>query len=99
MHSEPDAVVLDDADALSFLSLMSPRYADYFGLAQTRRKVTFTLGKSTGKAKLRSPNGKQESVKVAQVAQVLAPNGEATATCKGDGLTLKTERLTLDLQQ
>ena len=62
-------------------------------------KVTFTLGKSTGKAKLRSPNGKQESVKVAQVAQVLVPSGEATATCKGDGLTLKTERLTLDLQK
>ena len=62
-------------------------------------KVTFTVGKSTGTAKLRSPNGKQESVKVAQVAQVLVPNGEATATCKDDGLTLKTERLTLDLQQ
>ena len=45
VQSEPDAVVLDDADALSFLSLMSPRYADYFGLAQTRRKVTFTLGR------------------------------------------------------
>lgn len=43
--SEPDALVLDDADALSFLSLMSPRYADYFGLAQTRRKVSFTLGR------------------------------------------------------
>ena len=36
---------------------------------------------------------------MAQVAQVLAPNGEATATCKGDELTLKTERLTLDLQK
>jgi hypothetical protein len=40
-----EAAVLDDADALSFLSLMSPRYADHFGLAQTRRKVTFTLGR------------------------------------------------------
>lgn len=44
-RSEPDALVLDDADALSFLSLMSPRYADYFGLAQTRRKVSFTLSR------------------------------------------------------
>ena len=43
--SESDALVLDDADALSFLSLMSPLYADYFGLAQTRRKVSFTLGR------------------------------------------------------
>ena len=45
VQAEHDAVVLDDADALSFLSLMSPRYADYFGLAQTRRKVAFTLGR------------------------------------------------------
>jgi hypothetical protein len=41
----PEGALLDDADALSFLSLMSPRYADHFGLAQTRRKVTFTLGR------------------------------------------------------
>ncbi len=45
IQGERDATVLDDADALSFLSLMSPRYADYFGLAQTRRKVAFTLGR------------------------------------------------------
>ncbi|MBX3198139.1 MAG: DUF4202 family protein [Labilithrix sp.] len=45
VQGEPDASVLDDADALSFLSLMSSRYADYFGLAQTRRKVAFTLGR------------------------------------------------------
>jgi hypothetical protein len=44
-HEDADAALLEDADALSFLSLMSPRYADYFGLAQTRRKVTFTLGR------------------------------------------------------
>jgi Domain of unknown function (DUF4202) len=44
-QAEADAVALDEADALSFLSLLSPRYADYFGLAQTRRKVTFTLGR------------------------------------------------------
>lgn len=42
-NATPDAGVLDEADGLSFLSLMSPRYADHFGLAQTRRKVTFTL--------------------------------------------------------
>lgn len=48
-----DAVVLDDADALSFLSLMSPRYADHFGLAQTRRKVTFTLGRLSPAARER----------------------------------------------
>jgi hypothetical protein len=42
---DPDAVLLDDADALSFLSLNSSRYADHFGLAQTRRKVAFTVGR------------------------------------------------------
>lgn len=42
---DAEAAVLDDADCLSFLSLMSPAYADYFGLAQTRRKVTFTLNR------------------------------------------------------
>lgn len=36
---------LDEADALSFLSLESSRYADHFGLAQTRRKVTHTIGR------------------------------------------------------
>jgi len=61
--------------------------------------VVFTIGKGTGTAKLRSPEGKQESISVNQVAQVLAPNGEATATCNGDKLTLKTERLTLNLEK
>jgi hypothetical protein len=37
--------VLDEADALSFLSLESSRYADHFGLAQTRRKVAHTFGR------------------------------------------------------
>jgi hypothetical protein len=36
---------LDEADALSFLSLESSPYADHFGLAQTRRKVTHTIGR------------------------------------------------------
>ena len=47
LQGEPDAALLDDADGLSFLSLLSPRYADYFGLAQTRRKAT--LLSPTGK--------------------------------------------------
>jgi hypothetical protein len=37
--------LLDEADALSFLSLESSRYADHFGLAQTRRKVAHTIGR------------------------------------------------------
>ena len=62
-------------------------------------KIAFTVGEGTGTAKLRSPSGKQESINVDQVAQVLAPNGEATATCQGDKLTLKTQRLTLNLEK
>ncbi len=40
-----EIAVLDEADALSFLSLESSRYADHFGLAQTRRKVAHTIGR------------------------------------------------------
>jgi Domain of unknown function (DUF4202) len=48
---DPDAVLLDDADALSFLSLNSSAYIDYFGVAQTRRKVAYTLARVGPRAK------------------------------------------------
>lgn len=38
-----DLALLNDADALSFLSLNSVGYLDYFGPEQTRRKVGYTL--------------------------------------------------------
>jgi Domain of unknown function (DUF4202) len=41
----PEVLLLDDADALSFLSLNSTGYIDYFGVAQTRRKVAYTLSR------------------------------------------------------
>ncbi len=52
--SSPEAATLDDADALSFLSLMSPHYGDHFGVAQTRRKLMFTLERlsETARSKL-----------------------------------------------
>jgi hypothetical protein len=43
---DPDAgdlALLNDADALSFFSLNSAGYLDYFGPEQTRRKVAYTL--------------------------------------------------------
>lgn len=40
-----DAALLNDADALSFFSLNSAGYLDYFGPEQTRRKAAFTLGR------------------------------------------------------
>jgi predicted metal-dependent HD superfamily phosphohydrolase len=38
-----DLALLNDADALSFFSLNSPGYLDYYGPEQTRRKVAYTL--------------------------------------------------------
>lgn len=40
-----ELALLNDADALSFFSLNSPGYMDYFGPEATRRKVAFTLAR------------------------------------------------------
>lgn len=40
-----DLALLNDADALSFFSLNSPGYWDYYGPEQTRRKVAWTLAR------------------------------------------------------
>ena len=42
---DAEVLLLNDADALSFFSLNSPGYIDYFGVAQTRRKVAYTLAR------------------------------------------------------
>ena len=42
---DSEVLLLNDADALSFFSLNSPGYIDYFGVAQTRRKVAYTLAR------------------------------------------------------
>ncbi|HEX2121369.1 MAG TPA: DUF4202 family protein [Thermoanaerobaculia bacterium] len=39
---DAEVALLNDADALSFFSLNSSGYADYFGPEQTRRKVAYT---------------------------------------------------------
>ncbi len=44
-RADPDVMLLDDADALSFLSLGSAIYSDYFGIAQTRRKAAYVLSR------------------------------------------------------
>ena len=43
--ADPEVTLLNDAEALSFLSLSSAGYNDYFGVAQTRRKVAYTLSR------------------------------------------------------
>ena len=50
---DPEVLLLNDADALSFFSLNSPGYIDYFGVAQTRRKVAYTLSRLGPRAKER----------------------------------------------
>jgi hypothetical protein len=42
---EHEPGLLSDADALSFFSLNSSGYADYFGADQTRKKVAYTLNR------------------------------------------------------
>ena len=48
-HEQPGAdaelALLNDADALSFFSLNSSGYVDYFGVEQARRKVRYTLSR------------------------------------------------------
>jgi hypothetical protein len=40
---DPELALLNDADALSFFSLNTPGFLEYFGPTQTRRKVVYTL--------------------------------------------------------
>ena len=40
-----EVAVLNDADALSFFSLNSTGFADYYGPAHTRRKLSYTLAR------------------------------------------------------
>jgi hypothetical protein len=42
---DPDVAVLNDADALSFFSLNSTGFADYYGAEHTRLKLRYTLAR------------------------------------------------------
>lgn len=46
----PDAELLGDADALSFFSLNSRGFADYYGPEHTRRKVDYSLRRMSARA-------------------------------------------------
>lgn len=52
---DPEVALLNDADALSWFSLNSPGYADYFGPQQTRKKLLYTWNRmrASARAKLR----------------------------------------------
>jgi hypothetical protein len=42
---DAEVALLNDADGLSFFSLNSNGYADYFGPEQTKKKVAYTLAR------------------------------------------------------
>jgi hypothetical protein len=48
---DPEIDLLNDADALSFMSLNSSAYLDHFGPEETRRKLVYTLGRMGDKAR------------------------------------------------
>lgn len=45
-----DCARLNDADALSFFSLNSPGFFDYFGAAHARKKVAYTIARMSARA-------------------------------------------------
>lgn len=49
--ADPELALLNDADALSFFSLNSSGYADYFGPAQTRKKVAYSWNRMSARAR------------------------------------------------
>jgi hypothetical protein len=49
--SDPELLLLNDADALSFFSLNSPGFADYYGPEHTRRKVRYTVARASPRAR------------------------------------------------
>jgi hypothetical protein len=59
---------LNDADALSFFSLGSPGFVDYFGLDHAHRKVSYTLARMS-----RAARGRLSRIRLrADVARILA---------------------------
>jgi hypothetical protein len=71
-----DAGLLADADALSFFSLNSPGFADYYGAEHTHRKVRYTLGRMSSAAVRRLVGIRLR----ADVARVLAEVAQAEAS-------------------
>jgi hypothetical protein len=45
---DPEVRLINDADALSFFSLNSPAFLDYFGPEHTRRKIRYTFRRLSG---------------------------------------------------
>jgi hypothetical protein len=75
--ADPCRALLNDADALSFFSRNSAGYADYFGPAQTRQKVAYTLGRMRPSARARLATVRVRADVGAAIAEVEAAAGRA----------------------
>lgn len=69
---DPEVDLLNDADALSFFSLNSAGYADYFGPAQTKKKVAYTFGRLGPSARARLSGVRLRSDVRAHLVEVMA---------------------------
>jgi hypothetical protein len=76
--------LLNDADGLSFFSLNSPGYADYFGLEQTKKKVSYTLAR-LGTAARRRLSTVRLRVDVDRLVRELAPDRSAACAADREG--------------
>lgn len=54
-HSDRERTILNDADALSFFSLNSAGFLDYYGVEHTRRKIAYTLARASAAARAKLP--------------------------------------------
>jgi hypothetical protein len=80
----PEAALLGDADALSFFSLNSRGFSDYYGPEHTRRKVEYTLGRMTQRAlgylnQMKLALDVQEYIAVSGRASVVVPRPQEMA--------------------
>jgi hypothetical protein len=78
MQRREDAGLLADADALSFFSLNSPGFSDYYGREHTLKKIRYSLGRMSSSAIQRLPGIRLRG----DVARLLAEvaHAEAAAT-------------------
>lgn len=77
---DPDLDLLNDADALSFFSLNSGGFMNYFGADHTRRKIAYTLGRLRPDARPRL----LEMRHPASVAPLLSEALRALAAMEGE---------------
>lgn len=93
---DPDLDLLNDADALSFFSLNSGGFMNYFGPDHTRRKIAYTLGRLGPEARPRLLEMRHPSNVAPLVAEALralaAMDGRADAGGPPQGGELREPR-------